>query len=264
MISRRALLAAPLLLQAADKPPTESVKSETVEGFKKYVAQREHAIQRERTQGRHFLWADEAPGRRDQIQAGEILVVPVVGKGTAEVKGGLVHDWLGAAFLPRTTLSEVLGLVQNYDNHRNIYQPEVTASKVLERHGDRFRIHLRLLKKKIITVVLNTEHEVRYFSLDSHRVHSRSATTRIAEVDDPGTPQERELPPGEDHGFLWRLNTYWRFLQRDGGVWIECEAISLTRGIPFALGWLISPIVRELPRESLESTLEATRRALAR
>jgi hypothetical protein len=77
-----------------------------------------------------------------------------------------------------------------------------------------------------------------------------------------GEPGERELPPGNDHGFLWRLYSYWRFEERDGGVYVECQAISLTRSVPTGFGWLIEPIIRQLPRESLANTLRATRAAV--
>jgi hypothetical protein len=76
-------------------------------------------------------------------------------------------------------------------------------------------------------------------------------------------PGEREKPAGRDSGYLWRLNTYWRFLERDGGTYVQCESISLTRGIPLGLAWLIGPFVNSIPRESLEFTLDTTRRALA-
>jgi hypothetical protein len=123
---------------------------------------------------------------------------------------------------------------------------------------------MRLLKKKVITVVLDTEHDIHYFPVDATHCRSQSRTTRIAEVDNPGKPDERELPPGTGHGFLWRLDTYWRFEERDGGTWIECQAISLTRDIPTGLGWLIEPIIRSLPRESLENTLRETAAALGK
>ena len=96
-----------------------------------------------------------------------------------------------------------------------------------------------------------------FIPLDAHRWYSRSYSTRIAEVDDG-----QELPPGEDHGFLWRLDSYWRFEERDGGVYLECEAISLTRSVPLGLGWLINPIIQSLPRDSLVNTLRETREAL--
>ena len=86
----------------------------------------------------------------------------------------------------------------------------------------------------------------------------------FAEVEDAGTPQEHELPVGHDSGYLWRLNTYWRLLARDGGVYLQCESISLTRGIPMGLGWVVGPFVTSIPKESLTFTLETTRHRLAK
>ena len=89
-------------------------------------------------------------------------------------------------------------------------------------------------------------------------------STKISEVSDAGKPGEHEQPPGTGHGFLWRLNSYWRFDERDGGTWVECEAISLTRDVPLGLGLIIEPIIRNLPKESLEHTLRSTRAALVK
>jgi hypothetical protein len=139
----------------------------------------------------------------------------------------------------------------------------VIDSKLIGHHGNNFQIYLRLLKKKIITVVLDTDHEVHYSCLDATRWLCRSYTTRIAEVEDAGKPNEQALPPDTGYGFLWRLNSYWRFQERDGGVYVECRAISLTRDVPKGLGWIIDPIVRKLPRESLINTLRATCQALS-
>jgi hypothetical protein len=197
-----------------------------------------------------------------QIGKGEIVAEFWSGNGPIEVPNGLIHDWIGAVFIPQATVGATLTRVQDYDNHKNIYKPEVMDSKLISRSRNDFRIFLRLLKKKIITVVLDTDHDVHYLPLDSTRWFCRSYTTRIAEVDDPGTPKEKVLPPDTGYGFLWRLFSYWRFQERDGGVYVECRAISLTRDIPLGLGWIIEPIIRKLPRESLINTLKATREAL--
>ena len=190
------------------------------------------------------------------------MVSPFNKKPEIAVPNGLIHDWVGAVFIPGATLDRTLALVQDYNRHKDIYKPEVIDSRFISRQGEDFRIYYRLLKKKVITVVLNTEHEVKYTKVDASRWRSVSRTTKIAEVENPGKSGESEKPPGTGEGFLWRLNSYWRFAERDGGVWIECEAISLTRDIPTGLGWLIDPIIRNLPRESLENTLRATRSAL--
>ena len=131
------------------------------------------------------------------------------------------------------------------------------------REGDRFRVYLRFFMKKVITVVVNSEHDARFSRAGSDRAESRIYSTRIAEVEDPGTAHEREKPVGRDGGYLWRLNTYWRFLERDGGTYVQCESITLTRGIPIGLGWLVRPFVTSIPRETLEFTLATTRKALA-
>jgi hypothetical protein len=251
-----------VFLLSAQKLPKAELRPETTEAFENYARRREAGLLSNRINGGHFLWADDSTERRDRIRKGEVVIEPSRERGVVEIKGGLIHDWTGAVFIPGVTLTKVLTTIQDYDSHEKLYKPEVVDSKLLERKGNLFKIRLRLLKKKVITVVLNTDHEVTYFPIDATRQYSKSRTTRVAEVEDPGEREEHELTPGDDHGLLWNLNTFWRFLERDGGVWIECEAVSLTRGIPIGLGWLVTPIVRELPRESLTHTLEATRLAL--
>jgi hypothetical protein len=249
-----------LAAQPVAMPAT--LQPKTVEAFDQYIHVTEARLERQARGEGNFLWADESPARRDQVRRGEAVVAPWTGNGEVHVPGGLIHDWIGAVFIPRATLQQALALVQDYDNHRKVYQPEVIGSKTLSRQDNHFRVYLRLLKKKVLTVVLSTEHDVMYFPLDARRCHSRSHSTRIAEVINRGEPGERELPPGNDHGFLWRLYSYWRFEERDGGVYVECQAISLTRSVPTGLGWLIEPIIRQLPRESLANTLRATQAAL--
>jgi hypothetical protein len=136
-------------------------------------------------------------------------------------------------------------------------------SRLLSHEGNDFKIFLRVLKKKIITVVLDTDHDVHYTPLEEKRWFCRSYTTRIAEVEGVDTAKEKVLEPDTGYGFLWRLHSYWKFDEKNGGVTVECRAISLTRDIPMGLGWIIDPIVRNLPQESLIHTLDATRRALA-
>jgi hypothetical protein len=81
-------------------------------------------------------------------------------------------------------------------------------------------------------------------------------------VEDPGKGNEHEKPPGDDDGFLWRMETWWRMVEADGGVYVQSEVVSLTRDIPAGLGWLIGPFVTSIPKESLTFTLDATRKAV--
>jgi len=251
-----AALAALLLYQVG----AVDLKPETVEAFERYVGQTEQRVNSRKT----FLWADESRDRARRVRQGAIVVQPAGAKAETAVPHGLVHDWVGAVFIPGATLERTIALVQDYDRHKQYYKPEVVDSRILSHNGNDFRIYLRLLKKKVITVVLNTEHDVHYVAVDSTRWSSVSQTTKIAEVENAGKSGEHELPPGTGEGFLWKLDTFWRFEERDGGTWVECQALSLTRDVPTGLGWVIQPIVRSLPRESLENTLRATRAALTK
>lgn len=238
------------------------LKPATVEAFDAYIRTAEASME-ETLHGESFLWTDGNPGRAKDVRGGKIVAQFWSGKGPVKMPDGLIHDWIAASFVPGATLEGTLALVQNYDNHKNIYKLEVIDSKLISRAGNDFKIFLRLLKKKIITVVLDTDHDVHYVSVECARWTCRSYTTRICEVEHAGQPNERVGPPDAGHGFLWRLYSYWRFEEREAGVFVECRAISLTRDIPKGLGWIIEPMIRKLPQESLMNTLSATRRALS-
>ncbi len=246
----------------AEKVKPVQLKPETLEAFTAYIAEAEAAMEKT-LGGAEFLWSDGDSKRAQQVRKGKIVAEFWRGKGPVKAPSGLIHDWIGAAYAPGATVAQTLALIQDYDNHKVIYQPEVIGSKLISRKGDHFKIYLRVLKKKIITVVLDTDHDVDYFSLEGGRAGCRSYTTGTAEVANAGKPDEKVEAPDTGYGFLWRLNTYWRFLERDGGTYMECRAISLTRDIPFALRLIIDPIVRSLPKEALLHTLKATCQAFA-
>ena len=176
---------------------------------------------------------------------------------------GMIHHWVGLIFIPGATLEGVLGVLQDYEHHARYYGPDIERSRLESRDGDHFRVYLRFRRRQVVTVVLNTEHDVRYYRDSAVRAHSRSSAIRIAQVEDAGHSNEHERPAGSDDGYLWKMETWWRMEERDGGVYLQSEAASLTRDIPVALGWLINPFVTSIPRESLTFTLEATRRAVS-
>jgi hypothetical protein len=171
---------------------------------------------------------------------------------------------VGTVFIPGVTLAQVLAVVEDYGHHSEYYKPEVVQSKLVSRDGENFKVFYRLRKKKIITIILDTEYEVHRHSLDARHAYTDSYSTRIAQVEHAGEPDERELPPGKDSGFLWRLNSYWRYFDSGRGVYVQCEALTLTRDIPTGLNWLIAPFIENIPKESLEFTLESTREAVRR
>jgi hypothetical protein len=189
--------------------------------------------------------------------------VPVEIDGKAlEVPDGIIHHWLGVVFIPGVTLEQTVRLLQDYENHAKYYAPDVKRSRLVERKGNSFRCYLRFYKKKVFTVVLDTEHEAVYETLSPVRAVSHSRTTRVNEVENHDEPYERLKPEGQDGGFLWRLDTYWRMEQKDGGVYLQCEGLTLTRDIPLLLKPIIGPYVTSVPKESLLDTLGNTRKAL--
>jgi hypothetical protein len=255
----------PVAIDAAELNP------EAAQVFERYVQRTEQRLQTELPPGGDFLWVNSLPEARRaeafaKLQRGEVMTERVAATNTAEVQapGALIHHWIGTVFIPGASLQQALAVVQDYDHHQKYYGPQVARSKALEHTGDDFKVYFRLTRKKIVTVVLDTEYVVHYEHIDATRAQSRSYSTRIVEVEHPGEPNERQLPPGNDDGFLWRLDSFWRFAEADHGVYVQCEAISLTRDIPTGLGWLIGPFIESIPRESLEFTLRSTRAAVLR
>ena len=256
------LVTAPVLAAAADLQP------HTALAFDRYVQAMETRMQKRPA----FLWIDRATepdGRKahDAIARGELLIDSVDRGDTGvdrDVTDGLIHHWIGTVFVPGATVDSALALIQDYDRHASIYAPAVSESKLLSRDTSTFRMHLRFTMTRVITVVVNTDNEAVFRRDAPDRASSRIHSTRVAEVENAGTPRERELPVGHDGGYLWRLNTYWRVLQTDAGVYVECESISLTRDIPFGFGWIVKPFVTSLPKDSLAFTLETTRKALTK
>ena len=242
------------------------LQTNTVAAFDRYVRATESQLKTD-----PFLRVDRLPAaRRTEVLAlmrrGELsidVVKTLEGGREIDVPGGMLHHWVGTAFVPGATIDQTLMLLQDYDRHERIYSPAVARSKLLSRNGDRFRFFLRYAMTKVITVVVNSEHEA-IFTRGADRAEGWIHSTRIAEVKNPDTPDERERPVGNDEGYMWRLNTYWRLLARDGGLYIQCESISLTRGIPIGFGWIVGPFVTSIPKETLTFTLETTRKQLVR
>lgn len=240
---------------AADLQP------ETIAAFERYARATESRLDAELAGNAPFLRLDTLAGRgRDEalarLRRGEVVVTR---QPPAEVPGGLCHDWIGTVLIPGARLEEVAALMRAYDGYADLYRPAVRKSRLVSREGDRFRTYLQLYARKVISVVLNANYDVLYLPGGPQRMQVRSWTTRIAEVQEPDAASEREKPVGHDSGFLWRMNTYCSLDQRDAGTYVQCESVSLSRGIPTGLGWLIGPFVTSLPRDSLEFTLQALR-----
>ena len=246
------------------------LKQETTEAFNQYVRITEDRMTEGMRDGRTFLWVDTFPElQRDklytQLRQGNVVIEQLEtfeNEKRIRVPNGLIHHWIALGFVPGVTLQQVLALMQDYDHHERIYKPDVLRSRLLCADGNYFKVYLRLHQKAIITAVFNAEFDVSYFSLDENRAHSRSYSTRIAELENPDRSDEREKPVGNDRGFLWRLYSYWRFQEKDGGVYVQLESVALSRSVPVLLAWVVNPLLKSIPREYLSRLLISTRATL--
>lgn len=265
------VIALPPMMEAPSQVLNVQLGRPTLIAYERYVAATDARVAKEMARPAAFLYIDGlAPPRlaevHNDLKRGQIRIERLETRGAAgaaiEIPDGLAHHWIGDVFVPGATLHQAIALAQDYNQHQNIYKPEVERSRLLSRNGNDFKIFYRLRKHNVITVTLNTNHDIHYFPVDARHWHSRTTTTRIAEVENAGKANESEKPVGNDGGFLWRMDSWWRWEEADGGVYIECESVSLTRDIPTGLGWLIRPFVTSIPKESLENTMSETRAAL--
>ncbi|HWT87987.1 MAG TPA: hypothetical protein VN454_04230 [Candidatus Angelobacter sp.] len=250
--------------------PLPKLKTETAAAFDRYVALTEERNSTELKGGAAFLWPDtlaenERRAAYESLRAGATRIEKrqtFSGGNEIRCPNGLIHHWEAIAFIEGVKIDDVLRVLEDYDHHSEYYKPDVEQSKTLQHDGDHYRVFLRFRRHKVITVVLNTTHDVKYFRDSPQRAHSRSSAIKIAEVENAGKPDEKEKSAGDDEGFLWRMETWWRMEERDGGVYIQSEVVSLTRDIPTGVGWMIGPFVNGIPKETLAFTMEATRKAV--
>lgn len=255
-----------LPLNAAD------LQAQAAQNYARYIALTQVQVDAELAQSGSYLWVERLPEARRtealaQLRSGGVVIEKLEtlddGKPIA-VPGGLIHHWIGTAFVPGATLAQTLAFMQDYDHKVEYFKPDIVRSKILSHEGDDYFVLLRFYQKKIITTVIDTDQEVHYHVVDKTHAWSRSNATRVQEVDNPGKSDERLEPEGHDRGFVWKLNTFWRFEEKDGGTYLECQAISLSRDIPTGLGWMVGSFVSSVPRESLTFTLTTARAALAK
>jgi putative flippase GtrA len=248
------------LLISATAAAVSAQSPGAVKGWDTYVASVETRFWNGSAEPFFALDTRKVSGWRQRAQSGAIPMTEVQPPGIPDAK---MHHWAGAVFIPRTTVDAVVSRMQQGAGRESEHYAEVKASRLLQRDGDKLRVFMKLERDAtIMTVTYNTEHAVEYRRLGTRAI-SRSVSTKIAEVADAGTAQEKEKPAGKDNGFLWRLNAYWRFEQMGDGVLIECESLSLSRSVPFVVRPIVGPIANRIARESLERTLKSLRAYLA-
>jgi hypothetical protein len=250
---------------AADSPHAAAYQA-----FDRYIQHTEQRVSRDLSPGGAFLNVDslnkdERDAAYAKLRGGDVRIEALSTLDRGEkigCPGCMIQHWVGIIFIPGATLNQTLQLMQDYDHQSEIFAPDVMRARILSHSGDDFTVFMRFHRTMVVTVVLDTEHRIHYQHIDATHAASRAISTRVQEVEHAGAANERDLPEGKDNGYLWRINNYWRFLQRDGGTYVQCESVSLSRDIPAGFAWLVAPFAESVPKESLRFTLEAARKHL--
>jgi hypothetical protein len=233
--------------------------------FNSYISALESRFQTQHSSRNGFL----APASMNmqaeaRLHKGELIVERLTPSQGSELPGALLHHWRGTAFVPGATTADFEHLMKDFNSYPQKFTPEVLQAKVLSRNGDHLQASMRVKQTHILTVVMDTTYDIAYGRLDAQHGYSTSRTTRIAEIEAAGKSAEHALDGNVQHGYLWNLNVYWSYEERDGGLYMQIETVSLTRDIPFGLSWAVGPFVQSVPRDSLTFTLQSASNALRR
>jgi putative flippase GtrA len=229
VVANRWVFAA-LLVSACSATLMAAPRSDTLEAWNRYVSETETRIER-------AVAAPRADVRDLRAEGGN-----------HGVPSGTISMWRGSVFIPGARLDDVLN--QLHYPGTPPPQEDVMAAHVISRGADSHRVFIRLVRHAIVTVTYDTEHDMTFRRRSPMLATARSVATRIDEVG------------GGDRGFLWRLNSYWRYEQVNGGVRVDVESITLSRDVPALVRPIASPIVSQISRESMVRTLEALQRYL--
>ena len=229
--------------------------------FNSYIGAVESRLAQQHRSQTGFLAS--APSQADlRLRRGELVVEKLTPSTGFDLPGAMLHHWRGTAYAPGAKAADFERLMRNFDGYPRSFSPQVVEAKVLEQQGDHLQATMRVRQRHVVTVVMDTTYDIVFGHLDAQHGYTLSRSTRIAEIQGAGTSDERALSSSQEHGFLWRQNTYWSYEERDGGLIMQIESVSLTRSIPPGLGWAVGPFVESVPRESLEFTLHAVCNAL--
>jgi hypothetical protein len=229
-----------------------------VSGFNAYISQVEARLAGQHRSPQEFL----PPVDSARLHQGELIVDRLSPANGGDLPAAMLHHWRGTAFAAGAKAADFERLMRDFNAYPQRYSPQVMSATVISQNDDHFQATMRVRQKHVITVVMDTTYDIVFRRLDAKHGYSISRSTRVSEIDSPGSSKERVLGSSEEHGFLWRMNTYWSYEERDDGLYMQIESVTLTRSIPVGLGWAVGPFVESVPRESLEFTLRATCEAL--
>lgn len=260
---RLRLLVSLCILTSVPSSYGAELNQQALVAWENYVASVKLRMQ-DRLKGKSaFLWIEEDPTRRRRLNSGQIVISPAGNNHPLPVPHGLIHHWIGAVFVPGATIQDLAAVVGDYGRYNEIYRPSIVKAELLDSAGDAQKFSILWVQKVLlVTAAFYTELDSNYFALGSRQGYMAFSTTRVQQIENYGERDERRLVPDEGSGYLWRLFSFARFEERDGGLYLELEVIGLSKDLPGALRLLLKPILDRLPRQLLTAKLDQTRQAI--
>lgn len=255
-----ATFAAALLCCSTNAPIAFGQSKAAVAAFDSYIANVEGRLDKQHRSPSGFL----ASSPLDSLRTAQPILEQLSSSGGTPLPGALLHDWRATAFVPGASVEDFERLLKDFDAYPKYFAPQVLQAKVLARQGDRMQAVMRVSQRHVITVVMDSTYDISFGRPDAQHGYSRSKSIAMSEIASAGSRNEHALGSAEEHGFLWRLNTYWSYEERDGGLAIQIESISLSRSIPTGLGWAVRPFIESVPLDSLDFTMQSVCKALSK
>jgi hypothetical protein len=250
------------MLPGAFAAKASDLRLETLKAWNEYIQAEDSRIV-QRAHSGQFLWSDESADRLQRVRNGEIVIAPVGPHVPKGVPHGLIHHWEGAVFVPGARLDDIFAVVRDYGRYKEFYAPNVLESKTLREGSANDEFSMLMLNKALFAkIAMDTDFQGSYVRVGQNRWYSIAYSTRVQEIQNYGQSDQRELAPNTGDGYIWRLYSLSRFEERDGGVYVELEAVALSRDVPISLRWLVDPIVRRVSKGSLLVSLQKTEQAV--
>jgi hypothetical protein len=260
---RSALLQLLIISVAAGSSYAAELNQQALTAWDNYIASVKVQMQERLTDKSLFLWVDEDPRRRQHLNSGEIVISPLGDSHPLSVPHGLIHHWIGAVFIPGATIQDLAAVVGDYGRYSEVYRPTLVKAELLDSTADEQKFSILWVQRVLlVTAAYYTELDSHNFTLNSRQGYMTFSTTRVQQIENYGEKDERRLEPDEGSGYLWRLVSFARFEERDGGLYLELEVIGLSKDLPGSLRLLLRPVIDRVPRQALTAKLEQTRQAI--
>jgi hypothetical protein len=231
--------------------------------WKDYIAMANSRVQERVSGTRSFLWIDEDAMRKQQLSSGQIVISPVGNSHPLSVPHGLIHHWIGAIFIPGATIGDLTAVVNDYNRYNEIYRPTLIRAELIDSTENAQKLSILWVQRVLlVTAAFYTELESNYIALNSRQGYMTFSTVRVQQIENYGEKDERRLAQDEGSGYLWRLVSFARFEERNGGLYLELEVIGLSKDLPGSLRFLLKPVIDHIPRQALTVKLDQTRQAI--